>query len=70
MEGPAPSAVKQLPQRATFGDKPGKLLQPRGYLSTRHGLGQTGHTGCILTGDVELDGSAGHQLYPEQKNEL
>lgn len=52
---------------AAFGDKPGKLLWPHGYLSTGHGLGQTGLVGRILTGDVELDGSAGHQLCPEQK---
>ena len=79
MEGPAPSTRRSSsPQRATtlgqsmqtaaaFGDKPGKPLWPHGYLSTRHRRGQTGHTGRILTGDVELDSSAGHQLCPEQK---
>lgn len=68
------------PQRATA---PGQSVQTKPRLPSQtsrvscfghmdicpvdNGLGQTGHTGRILTGDVELDGSAGHQLCPEQK---
>lgn len=57
---------KQLPSGTTaaLGDRRGQLLWPQGYLSTRHRLGQTGPTDHILTGDVELDGSASHQLQP------
>lgn len=75
MEGPAPGGAKQLPsasdcsraERANHGSFGGKPLWPHRYLSTGHRLGQTGHTGCILTRGVELGGSTGHQLCPEQK---
>lgn len=45
---------------AALRDELGKPLRP-------HGLGQTGHMGRILTEGDELDGSAGHQLCPEQR---